>query len=310
MRNPIQWEAADCVICDDHDAVPSDIIRWRHTDLRYVVCSGCGLKFMRPRPTKRWYATFYRKEFWNDKVATGGFTLGKASPILSNEHGIAQRIGKQQWRSKRILSRISPLSLLSSNTVVLEVGASWGETLSLLNQSHHCRVLGVEPSDLARTYADQNHHIQWVGRNIEDLAGPQSFDGRVDLVILSHVLENTTNPLESLQIVRKLLSPIGRLYVDTPNFYYHWNAPNPYHPYIFRPATLKALLAKAGFTALKIFCEDHPRRVNGKPTDMYLSVIARSGPVIRPTLRVDIPQLLADQKLGFQLLRETEKPFN
>ena len=48
---------------------------------------------------------------------------------------------------------------------------------------------------------------------------------------MSNVLENIVDPLPVLEACRRVLAADGLLYVETPNFF-HYDAMNPYHPYI------------------------------------------------------------------------------
>jgi SAM-dependent methyltransferase len=78
---------------------------------------------------------------------------------------------------------------------------------------------------------------------------------------LNHVLEHLPDPLRSLRRIRQLMAPGGSLFIEVPNadavaawLYGHcwlgWDVPR--HLYTFNCATLKPLLALAGFTEVRL----------------------------------------------------------
>lgn len=306
-NDQIFFEKVNCLICGSDEAVDADIISWHETEMHFVICCQCGLKYMQPRPTREWYAEFYKKIFWGDKVSSGGFSHKTIHMAGSHDDRVKTAVRKQQKTAKHILSILAPIVPLGPESVLMEFGASWGETLALFHREYGCKVFGVEPSELARSYAEKVNHIDFVGYCAEDMDSPQPFDGRIDLVIFSQVLENTIDPIKTLRTVRAFLKPDGFVFIETPNFYYHWNAANPYHPYIFNSQTLEATLTRAGFEPVKIICEVNPRQVV-QPLDesaLYLTVIAQPGPVIEKIAKIsvaEVAQLIADQKIGFKLM--------
>jgi hypothetical protein len=80
---------------------------------------------------------------------------------------------------------------------------------------------------------------------------------------------------------------------------------NPYHPYIFGPETLKALMGKAGFEVVSVFCEDHPR-VAAKPSNRYLTILAQKGQSVEAIPQINVEQLSSDQKLGLELIKNSK----
>jgi SAM-dependent methyltransferase len=301
---PVEWETPSCLVCGGAERVPSDSVEWRGATFGYVLCAACGLKYMSPRPTQRWYHALYEQEFWQEKIANEGYS-GKGPGARAGGDGLAQRLTKQRWRAARIVDAVSRFAPPRRDSLVVDVGAAFGVTLHELRQRYGCEVAGVEPSTVARAYAEREFGIRFLGRYMEDLFGPSPADGRVGLLIFSHVLENIVDPRAALAAAARLLAPAGRIYVDTSNFLYY-NAINPYHPYIFSPDTLEELLARCGFSVEARQHAPHPRSASAAG-DPYLLFVARVGAstFVRPP--VSAAQLVADQERGLQLRRAARR---
>ena len=85
--------------------------------------------------------------------------------------------------------------------------------------------------------------------------------GAFDAITMSHVVEHLPDPLQTLAECARLLKPGGRLILWTPNaasfghrlFGQHWRGLEPpRHLHLFSPRSMRAMLAKAGFTCISI----------------------------------------------------------
>lgn len=303
MPEPIEWEQAACQVCGSVDRLPADGVSWRDARFEYVLCRTCGLKYMNPRPTARWYHAFYEREFWQEKLEYRGFRAKSPIAPLPSDEGWAKRLGKQRWRAERIARLVARTVSLGPSSLVVDVGTAFGVTLDLLRQRWQCQVAGVEPSLVSRDYAEREFGIGFLGRHFEDLYSPTVVDGQVSLVVMSQVLENILDPRAALHAVGRLLAPGGHLYIDTSNFFYY-NAVNPYHPYIFSPATLEDLLAQCGFDVIDREHEPDPPAADA-PVNRYLMFMARRGASLFHRCTVDAERLVADQGIGVARFSET-----
>jgi SAM-dependent methyltransferase len=277
-----------------------------------VICCECGLKYMKVRPTHTWYSKFYQNDFWQKS------RLKRRKRSLNTEHlyweedalvtnkseykTVKASIKKQTWRAQRIWRIIKPFVRLTPQSKVLEIGPGFGQCLRLLSEKTGCQAMGVEPSELARSYV-QECGFSLVAHTVEELRHSQEFNSQIDLVILSHVLENTSDPIENLRTLRLLLSGNGRLYIDTPNFYYY-NSVNPYHLYIFSPETLKAILGLSGFGIIYQECESNPmgvRWIRSLEKARYLAAVAEKGSFIKDLELHSFP-FAGVQKRGLKLV--------
>lgn len=265
-----QMERVGCSFCGAPAAQSIDVgaIAWKGERLSYRVCARCGLKYMDWRPTEAWYAFFYANEFWQSKTT-------EADPRAVAQHRDWQT--RRVRRIEKILTRAFDPATMKR---VLEIGASWGETLNALRARYGWQVAAVEPSRLAQQNLREHFAIELAASVIEGLPERADLRGSFDLVLISHVLENTLDPLRSLRIIADMLKPGGHLFIDTPNIYYN-DLENPYHPFIFFPETLINMLAATGFRTLLVDKADNPRPGVGGMRPMvdprktaYLGIVA------------------------------------
>ena len=140
-----------------------------------------------------------------------------------------------------------------------------------------------------------------LGRNAEELFTNRDHDGLLDVVIFSHCLENILELNKALTTVRRMLADDGHLYIDTPNLYWSGGM-NPYHPVVFSPDTLRALLNKHGFKIIRINADD-------KPSDLITAFLKSHQPwfnLVAVKGKSEIPQArsaAAEVRNSFQMSR-------
>ncbi len=286
---------------------------------------------MKQRPTEEWYARFYRDEFWQKsrlkkrkhpiEHCSHNVSLqweeDSVKPASSESNGkkdvrVENSIERQKWRASRIYRIIDQVVDLTPNSKVLEIGAGWGEFLALLVKKVGCHGMAVEPSSMTASRIKDIHGFPVVARTIEELAHLKNLNGQFDLITLSHILENTIDPIANLKVLRRLLSPQGKVYIDTCNLYYLNNV-NPYHPYIFSPETLKAILGLAGFKIDWTEHMPHPNKVflisdfkdSFQPMQkaLYIAAVISAGPVLHEWVRPKISRMISAQKRGLKILK-------
>jgi len=97
--------------------------------------------------------------------------------------------------------------------VVLEIGASDFTFSELLLEKGAKKVVAFEPSDLCH---NENPDIIHVRENFSaDLVPADA--GKIDLVIMRHVLEHMTEPVSIIREISNTLEVGSRLYVEVPN---------------------------------------------------------------------------------------------
>lgn len=262
-----------CPVCESRVMVPNGRISWLENDFWYVVCPGCGLKYMNPRPTTQSYRDFYRDYFWQQKIRNAGFreagqTWQGKPQEWHNEEPWKPEDGRKIFMDKFRKVRVDAISgvlqkciNLGKDSLILEVGCGFPATLEALRDKYDAQVYAIEPSEDARQIIGEKN-IELLGSYAEELRDLAAGDLRFDAIIFSHVLENATDPLQVIRWANSCLSANGVIYIQTPNLLV-FDQMNPYHPFIFSRNSLRVLIEKAGLVYEPV----------SQPIDKMLTVI-------------------------------------
>jgi SAM-dependent methyltransferase len=226
--------APRCLLCGSPGS-----LRWSDCrDLEYFVpaqfpvhrCTGCGLVFLHPLPTRAELPEFYPAAYQNfdpPRNPIARFLVGR-------------------YHAAHLATALRHLGRGGS---FFEVGCADGALLERVRAKGHV-VGGVEISRDACERATRKGLDVFHGTLDELPAGR-----RWDVVFLSHVIEHVLDPVATMARVRELLAPGGVAYVETPNvgaldarlFGEDWGlVHHPRHLYLFTRATLRRLLEGAG----------------------------------------------------------------
>ena len=136
---------------------------------------------------------------------------------------------------------------------VLEIGCGNGDRLVQLKLLGW-QTLGVEPDPKSAEIAS-SRGLEIINHTFESELMPEN---SVDAILLCHVIEHLSKPLEALIECRRLLKPGGILIMLTPNteslghryFGRNWlHLDPPRHLYLFNTNNMSALLKQAGFVS-------------------------------------------------------------
>jgi SAM-dependent methyltransferase len=204
-----------------------------------VECGHCGLEQTRPRPGAGELKELYER-YYNAGIGSGSayrglrerfFTSGLYRLWLSWD-------GDMSFHGRRGAGRL------------LDVGCNEGRGLRLYADNGF-QVEGLELNETAAALARQRGfsvHTEPLGQ----FRPPEPFD----VVVLANVLEHAWDPVEMLAEVRRLLRPDGQVWISCPNAASLWrrvfsrawvNWHVPFHLWHFSPATLQAVLTRAGY---------------------------------------------------------------
>jgi 2-polyprenyl-3-methyl-5-hydroxy-6-metoxy-1,4-benzoquinol methylase len=196
--------------------------------LVYYQCNNCGLIFQSPEESQASNPEFYRKTY--RKI------------YQTQEEPTKKDLWIQQKRAEHFI-KILQSQLDNSPKRTLGIGASAGVLLKQIHQVFDSDVIGVEPGEAYRDYAEATG-IE-MRESMDALMA--SKPGRFDLVCMSHVLEHLKHPVKFLgQIKSTLLKDEGHLLLEVPNFYAH-DSYELAHLACYTPHTLGEVLKQSGF---------------------------------------------------------------
>jgi SAM-dependent methyltransferase len=220
-----------CTVCDATSARPRFAIEG--LSARVVVCTECGTGCVHPLPSEAELRAFYPPHYY------GNLGTKFSAPI---EFLV-------RWVGDRHAAFLA--SGLPRGGRVLDVGCGRGVILGAL-ADRGIEAHGFEVSEAAARGADARAKI-CVATRLEEAGYP---DGYFDGVIIWHVLEHVRDPRSTLETIRRILRPGGRLVVAVPNFgspqarwagpaWFHLDLPR--HLYHFPLTALRQLLHRTGF---------------------------------------------------------------
>lgn len=237
---PEGFELAPCPLCgEDRTRVvvqATDRLKAGDPQTYTVVrCLGCGLGYLRPRPTPEAAARLYPDSY------AGGARVGRVER-LEALYRDRQHREVVAWLAARRPAR----------GLVLDVGCATGDLLVAL-RSDGWRTQGVEPMPLGASTAREKHGLDVVTGRFEDVMLPER---AYAVIVFSGVLEHIHDPLGALKRARALLVPGGLVAVlflpmldslEARFFGPRWLALDlPRHLTHFDDATFAVLAARAG----------------------------------------------------------------
>ena len=176
------------------------------------------------------------------------------SLVTGKEQSAQEHFDDRIKTIRSVFEKVYPLLKLGSR--VLEVGCGAGELLSLVSP-HVSKCVGVEMNSSFVEFIRSKLSIEAYAEDINRL----NLEGGFDLIICIATLDHLPNPLETLNTMKKLLTPSGKVYIEVPNldealnlflpdgnsdryreFFWHRA-----HLFYFDRNTIEALFEKAGF---------------------------------------------------------------
>ena len=205
-----------------------------------LTCPGCGLVGLRVLPSAADRKALYQEDYYD--AEQGDRFLGPLERVVQ----LFRRLRRHDLL--RFWSADADQNLPRS---FLDVGCGRGLLVDLFTAVGFVAI-GTQLSETAARAARARGSDVRLGE-LRQLELPA---GSFGLVVLYHVLEHVEDPLEELREVHRVLGQGGLLVVEVPSF----DRPGarwlglrdlcidyPHHLYFFKPATVRALLAAAGF---------------------------------------------------------------
>jgi 2-polyprenyl-3-methyl-5-hydroxy-6-metoxy-1,4-benzoquinol methylase len=163
-----------------------------------VQCKDCDFKFTNPRPLQSEIGKYYESE---DYISHSNSKKG-----LFN-------LAYQTIRNITLQGKVKLVNSFNTETKkLLDIGCGTGEFLNAAKTAGWT-VEGLEPGENARSYG-----IKTFGLTVNDLSYLANLKSETfDVITMWHVLEHVPNLHETLQQIRKILKPNGRLIIAVPN---------------------------------------------------------------------------------------------
>ncbi len=228
--------AANCILCDS----PERSLLFRQDDWSVYRCDGCGLGFLDPRPDPDELNELYRSGYFQSHYDEG---LKVESPEMKR-------------RLSQETHRIRFFKKTRRQGRLLDIGCGMGYFLLACRRCGY-DVEGMDISADSAAYVQDELKIPVAVGTIDGVDYPPA---SFDVITMWHFLEHAREPDQYVEKARRWLKPDGILVVDVPNYmgtdarkmWDHWTGWSlPYHFYHFTPETLKQLLAKYGFRAIR-----------------------------------------------------------
>ncbi len=233
-----------CEICDSTDfkVTATEI---REGLGRISQCKSCDLVVQDKKYTTKELDQYYNKDY-----------------VVTNSLDLKRKLSVQEHFNSRI-ETIQPLvervrKFLKPNMRVLELGCGAGELLYSIKRD----VASVAGIELNKEFTDFINDKLSIKAYYGDINKIDFGDDKFDLIISIDTLDHLPNPLETLQTIKKLLSPDGIVFTEVPNlnealnFYlpdenkkaynkFFWHKA---HLFYFSYETLTKIMNRAGFS--------------------------------------------------------------
>ena len=198
-----------CNVCGEARELEEVFVQ-KAENLRVVRCRSCGLVFVNPTFTPPEHLAWYGTRYWND--------------IPNDGHGNyvnipADKIERWTRRGKGQIDYLAMFCEAMKTKPVLhllEVGCGYGAHLEEVHRRcPAAKLYAIEPN--TRLYASLRQRmpeLQILGKTLETLSGVRMM---FDCIILSSVLEHSSDPSTLLKRVYTLLQPTGLCLIVTHN---------------------------------------------------------------------------------------------
>ena len=229
----------NCPLCAISKNLPFDRREFRGSLVENRICVVCGLVFQSPRLTDEEMNVYYQAEYRRTYQGTEGPT----------DHDLAV----QTARAQSLVRFFHPY--VSNMDRFLDIGCSAGMILQQVKNQFCCKVVGIEPGDAYRTYAQDLGLTIYPSLDEMEHAGEKRFS----MISMAHVLEHLPDPVGYLIHLREnLIEPGGWLLVEVPNLYAH-DSFEAAHLVAYSQHTLLQTIGKAGFNPVHMETHGRPR---------------------------------------------------
>lgn len=258
MSSPPAPSSSPCPLCRKTDGAV--IYRNRIGNSSILKCPHCTMIWADPVPTMQELEAFYGDEVpdpeWDKEVL------------------------RKVWPMEFYRYRLSAMAdCRPPGRRVLDVGVGFGHFMVAAGQAEGWEPTGIDISPLAAGYVTEKHGIPVAVGDVRHTFQDTKFDA----IHSKDVLEHIPDPVEELEVYRRLLRPGGLLVVETLNIDSvlsrvlgeRYGAYIPGHVVYFSPRTLSAAVEKAGFEVIRCYAGDEV------PASRYLKALPPKAAAVR-----------------------------
>ena len=197
----------NCIFCNNNNQKPL-LIKGKEITVgqfgfpTYPVICDCGLIFLSPRHSEKWYNNFYKSEYDNFYRLETKKDYGKKG-VIRNANEIIDRI-KKYFKKPDI--KILDIGC-GSGTMLKHFGENFNtNNIYGIESSQEC-IQSLQSNEINGTIVSTDMNSNWVNKYYEYF----------DLIIMRHVLEHTFNPIEALRHIRTAIKKDGYIYISVPD---------------------------------------------------------------------------------------------
>lgn len=210
-------------------------------------CDECKLVFLNPRvpldELKDYYTSYYLPY-------RGAKAWGKFEQMVEKS---------QQRLDLRRVRRVKNAQLITTESLVLDIGCGHPSFLKACNEELVCQTMGIDFSD--EGWKGQSAHFEGLDLQVAEIKDlPTNL--QPDVITMWHYLEHDYTPLENLRYLKSIAKPSTTLIIEIPNFdsmsrnkygknWAGWHTPR--HISLFSPDNIELLLQNSGWKVSKLF---------------------------------------------------------
>ena len=219
-----------CPVCSDQKISRSFLYKSKSELLKSKsinICANCSLGYMKPMPSEQDWNNYNTEYFLN---AHGGINRSKSMSFFKSAPAKLrfQYISHYQARNKLKFKR------------VFEVGPGEGQMISVWKSYQADIEYWVDESDTSvhKELLDLGAIILQKNEKLKN--------HKFDLVIMSHVLEHSIDPVAFIKKATSQLKPGGLLFVEVPAEDYQYKDINEPHTLFFNKTSMAECLRRSG----------------------------------------------------------------
>lgn len=234
-KNSYKFINNNCLCGEKHSVLISCKDRY-NININTYLCLNCGVMFTNPIMDDKSLEKFYNDDY-------RGIYEGKLIPT-------EEYYNFQEVNGRGIFKFVNQSIKIQKDMKVVDIGCGAGGNLIPFKESG-CDVMGLELNTRYVEFAN-NKGLKVINDSAENI---NSYDFKADLIILSHILEHLSNPIEFLDKLKSALNPNGLIYIEVPGIF---NIKETYnsnilsflqnaHIFHFTLETLERILQESGF---------------------------------------------------------------